>query len=158
MAREYAFRFLFHLQFDGLREKMHDLQHLSDPEGLLEIHLEEFDAVLAHDDKDKDWPVLQIDEKGKLFARDLILSVIRNESKAKELVTSALSSWKIENLHRIDLVVLMMAATEMLITKNAPFKVVISESLKLVERYGMNDSAGFVNGVLDQLAKINKLK
>lgn len=66
-------------------------------------------------------------------------------------LAEALDNWSLDRLSSIDRGILRIAAAEMLYQPDIPPKVSIQESLKLAERYGGEDSARFVNGVLDAL-------
>ena len=61
-------------------------------------------------------------------------------------------NWRMERLGAIERSVLRLAATELSIAET-PTRVVLQESIRLAERYGSPQSARFVNGVLDALAR-----
>jgi len=65
----------------------------------------------------------------------------------------ALDNWTLDRLGVVDRSVLRIAATEMLFLDDVPPKVAVQEGIYLAERYGGEDSARFVNGVLDGLLK-----
>ena len=53
--------------------------------------------------------------------------------------------------------ILLLGAYELSVRVDIPFKVVISEAVKLSTKYGATDGHKFVNGVLDQLASQTRL-
>jgi len=61
-------------------------------------------------------------------------------------------NWRMERLGAIERSVLRLAAAELAIAETPP-RVVLQESIRLAERYGSAQSARFVNGVLDALAR-----
>ena len=61
-------------------------------------------------------------------------------------------NWRMERLGAIERSVLRVAATELSIAETPP-RVVLQESIRLAERFGTPQSARFVNGVLDALAR-----
>jgi N utilization substance protein B len=61
-------------------------------------------------------------------------------------------NWRMERLGAIERSVLRLAAAELSIAETPP-RVVLQESIRLAERYGSAQSARFVNGVLDALAR-----
>lgn len=63
----------------------------------------------------------------------------------------AVENWTLDRLAGIDRGVLRIGAAEMLYLDDVPPKVALKEALRLAERYGGDDSARFVNGVLDAL-------
>ena len=62
------------------------------------------------------------------------------------------TNWRLERIGAVERCVLRMAAAELSIGTTPP-KVVIQEGVTLAERYGSAQSARFVNGVLDALAR-----
>jgi len=67
-------------------------------------------------------------------------------------ITQVTTNWRLERLGVIDRSVLRLAAAE-LERGETPPRVVIREAIRLAERYGNPESARFVNGVLDALAR-----
>ena len=61
-------------------------------------------------------------------------------------------NWRMERLGAIERSVLRLAATELSIAETPP-RVVLQESIRLAERYGSVQTAKFVNGVVDALAR-----
>ena len=62
------------------------------------------------------------------------------------------TNWRLERLGVIERSVLRLAAAELRQGETPP-RVVLREAIRLAERYGNPDSARFVNGVLDALAR-----
>ena len=62
------------------------------------------------------------------------------------------TNWRLERLGVIERSVLRVAAAELRRGETPP-RVVIQEAVRLAERYGSEQSARFVNGVLDALAR-----
>jgi len=62
------------------------------------------------------------------------------------------TNWRLERLGVIERCVLRLAAAE-LHRGETPPRVVLREAIRLAERYGNPESARFVNGVLDALAR-----
>lgn len=70
------------------------------------------------------------------------------DGQLKEVTTN----WRLERLGVIERCVLRLAAAE-LHRGETPPRVVLREAIRLAERYGNPESARFVNGVLDALAR-----
>ena len=60
--------------------------------------------------------------------------------------------WELARLALVDRNILRIATNE-LKSESAPFKVVISEAIKLAQEFSTAESPRFVNGVLDAVAK-----
>ena len=61
-------------------------------------------------------------------------------------------NWRLERIGAIERSVLRLGSAELALGDTPP-RVVIQEAVKLAERYGSAQSARFVNGVLDALAR-----
>jgi N utilization substance protein B len=79
----------------------------------------------------------------------------RISSRRQELDTEladVTTNWRLERVGAVERCVLRMAAAELSIGET-PSRVVIQEAVTLAERFGSEQSARFVNGVLDALAR-----
>jgi len=75
--------------------------------------------------------------------------------KQRELdaeLSDVTTNWRMERIGAVERCVLRMAAAELTIGETPP-RVVIQEAVTLAERFGSAQSAKFVNGVLDALAR-----
>lgn len=98
----------------------------------------------------------RLSHDGKLvaFARSLIDGVrIHRESLDQALGRTAMN-WRLSRMAATDRNVLRLGAYELLHT-DTPGRVVINEAIDLARRYGSDNSASFVNGVLDKLMKLD---
>lgn len=83
----------------------------------------------------------------------LLLRTLRDERKSLDSQLSEVTTnWRLERLGAVERSVLRLAAAELLRAETPP-RVVLREAIRLAERYGNRDSARFVNGVLDALAR-----
>lgn len=93
------------------------------------------------------------DEKTKEYIKDVWLGVEKNKEEITEKISSNLkTNWKLERISKIDIALLKLAIYEMLY-KKIPFKVAINEAVELAKKYGEDNSASFVNGVLASIVK-----
>lgn len=67
------------------------------------------------------------------------------------LLQSHIPNWRLERLAAIDRNILRLGVAELRYVEGIPGKVAITEAIGLAERYGSDDSGGFVNGVLDSV-------
>ncbi|HET9453289.1 MAG TPA: transcription antitermination factor NusB [Gemmatimonadaceae bacterium] len=83
----------------------------------------------------------------------MLLRTLREHGRELDtLLAEVTTNWRIERLGVIERCVLRLAAAE-LHRGETPPRVVLRESIRLAERYGNPESARFVNGVLDALAR-----
>jgi len=64
------------------------------------------------------------------------------------IITSALTSWNIKRLSRVDISIIRLALLEILECEEIPEKVSINEAVELAKKYSTDKSPKFINGVL----------
>jgi N utilization substance protein B len=87
------------------------------------------------------------------FAEDLYRAATVRAEEIDALISEHLVNWRLERMPGVDRNVLRLAAAEMLGFKGTPFPIVINEALEIARRYSAPESVGFLNGVLDAMAK-----
>ncbi|HEY9575165.1 MAG TPA: transcription antitermination factor NusB [Lachnospiraceae bacterium] len=60
--------------------------------------------------------------------------------------------WKVSRMSKVDLSILRLAVYEMNYDEEVPVKVAINEAVELSKRFGGEESASFVNGILGKIA------
>ena len=98
------------------------------------------------------WDDLAIGPEERKVASQLVAVIIKQKREIDATLSEVTASWRLERLGAIERCVLRLAAAE-LIRGETPPKVVIQEAVRLAERYGSAQSARFVNGVVDALAR-----
>jgi N utilization substance protein B len=91
-------------------------------------------------------------DRAKGFAAALVAGVRERQEQIDQLIAAASEHWRFERLSRVDLGVLRIASYELL-AHNAPTSVVLDEAIEIARRFGTQESATFVNGILDQIAE-----
>lgn len=148
VGREYAFKFIYkHLLSDFVREKN---QIISDTKAF-EDALNMFD--LSYYEEDVEHPDNVIDLHTKTFARDLILGSLRKEEENSELIEKYLTNGNLQKVDRMNLAVLLLGTYEILNDKNTSSSIFINEYVNIAKKYCPNDSHGFINSILDKLAR-----
>jgi transcription antitermination factor NusB len=89
------------------------------------------------------------------YATRVVRTVIRNEDKVDEVITSHADNWTIDRMANLDRNILRMGIVEMLFMgeDNVPVNVAINEAVELAKIYSTEKSGEFVNGILDRVAK-----
>lgn len=98
------------------------------------------------------WDDLAVPPEERRLAGLIVREVIADAPGIDEGIEAVTSNWRLERLGAIERSVLRLAAAE-LVRGETPPRVVIKEGVRLAERYGSVQSAKFVNGVLDALAR-----
>ena len=156
LAREYAFKFLYHLQFPIFEQIKKDLIDSSLTDSIaLSNALDDFNTSYLPNDKafDKLAQVSSLDSPTYNFAVSIIFGVLKFNDSILETIKKALTRRKLETIDKIDLSIIMVGTFELLHTPETPKKVAINEAINIAKKYGHKDSKSFVNGVLDNIAK-----
>lgn len=82
------------------------------------------------------------------FVQELVKGVDARKAELDEILQPVAPEWPIDQIARMDRVVLRMGAYELLHGKNVPPKVAINEAVELAKAFGGENSSKFVNGVL----------
>ena len=98
------------------------------------------------------WDDLAITPEERRFANALIQLIVAERTSMDAELAEVTTNWRLERLGHIERCVLRLAAAE-LTQGGTPPRVIIQEGVRLAERYGTAQSARFVNGVLDALAR-----
>lgn len=92
------------------------------------------------------------------FVKKLVTGV---DSKASELdkeLQPLAPEWPIDQISRMDRIILRMGLYELKYLKDTPTKVVINEAVELAKAFGGDNSSKFINGVLGTVINSEKPK
>ncbi|MBM4282965.1 MAG: transcription antitermination factor NusB [Deltaproteobacteria bacterium] len=93
------------------------------------------------------------DERARTLASAMARGVTEKRKGLDELVQKHSPRWKIPRMAMVDRNILRVAAWELSSDAETPATVVIDEAVEIAKRFGAEQSAAFVNGVLDGLAR-----
>ena len=110
------------------------------------------------------WSGLLEDEDGSLggrqadsseidFASNLAAGVEREQNVLDRKIETCSTNWRMSRMPHVDRNILRMGAYELLFMEDVPAHVTINEAIELAKKYGTSESRGFVNGILDRLAR-----
>lgn len=117
--------------------------------------LYEFDFRSSDDDAITLSPILQrnldefrssIDDTN--FVEDVVEGVHSNEAKIDSVIAPAAPEWPVDQIAKIDKIILRIGVYELIIKRDVPPKVAINEAVELAKTFGGENSSKFVNGVL----------
>lgn len=89
----------------------------------------------------------------RAFIERLVKGVDKATGELDALLQPIAPEWPIDQIARMDRIVLRIGAFELLHEKDTPPKVVINEAVELAKGFGGENSSKFVNGVLGTLFK-----
>lgn len=84
----------------------------------------------------------------KTFVEDLVHGVAKHEKELDAKLQPIAPEWPIDQIARMDRVILRIGLYELEFGKDVPPKVVINEAVELAKAFGGENSSKFVNGVL----------
>lgn len=94
----------------------------------------------------------QREEKDTVYIREKYKMIQEQLLKIDEMLNEAAQGWKTSRMGKVDLTLLRLATYELKFEEDIPTGVAINEAVELAKRYGTDDSASFVNGILAKLA------
>ena len=98
------------------------------------------------------WDDLIVPRPVRERARQLIGAVSADGRTIDAELGDVTTNWRLERLGAVERSILRLGAAELRAGETPP-RVVVQESVRLAERFASEDSARFVNGVLDALAR-----
>lgn len=87
------------------------------------------------------------------FISDLVAGVDKHQSELDAELQPIAPEWPIDQIARMDRIVLRMGLWELKHSKSVPPKVVINEAVELAKAFGGDNSSKFINGVLGTILK-----
>lgn len=87
------------------------------------------------------------------FVKTLARKVSKNQTDLDKIIQPIAPDWPIDQIARMDRLVLRMSAYELLDNGDVPPKVVINEAVELSKAFGGENSSKFINGVLGTLLR-----
>jgi N utilization substance protein B len=88
----------------------------------------------------------------RAYAFPLVEAIAARRTEIDDALAHATTNWRLERLGVVERAVLRLATAELLLGV-VPARVSLQEAVCLAERYGAPESARFVNGVLDAVAR-----
>ena len=140
VARELALRMIFQLDLSGgppenvARAFESCFSPDRDEENSLEISPEDFARA---------WPL----------AREFFFGVCANLDRLDRDISQAAANWSVARMSPVDRGLIRLAYFEILYRDEIPPKVSLNEALEIAKSFGDDDSAPFINGVLDKLMR-----
>jgi N utilization substance protein B len=87
-------------------------------------------------------------------ADQMVDAVLTHKESIDKSLAEIIENFAPERIDPVDRAILRLSACELLTRPDINAKIVINEAIDLAKKFGSNDSGRFVNGVLDQLAKV----
>ena len=130
--RDNVFKMLFRIEF-------HEAEEMPEQLALFENELETlFDGKQGQENRD--------------YLTNKCNDIFSHITELDEAINEVSSGWKTSRMSKVDLTIIRLAVYEMRYEEDIPVAVSINEAVELAKKYGTDDSASFVNGILAKLA------
>ena len=134
--REQVFKLLFRVEFNDEEAMQQQKELFFDNEGV---------AVSEDDD-------ITVSEKMKAEISDKYERIAEKITEIDEMINEKAEGWKTGRMGKVDLTILRLAVYEIVFDDTIPTQVAINEAVELAKKFGRDESAKFVNGVLAKFA------
>lgn len=88
------------------------------------------------------------------FSVALAKGAAEKQAELDQRIEAASHKWKMQRISRVSLAVMRLATYEVLYEKDIPVSVSLNEAVELAKKYGGEEEAAFVNGVLGGIVKV----
>lgn len=93
------------------------------------------------------------DADDREFARKLFRATILNANEYQRFMSETSRNWDFSRLAYMDIVIMQIAIAELLNFPSIPISVTINEYVDMAKRYSTPRSGGYINGMLDAIAR-----
>ncbi|MDP3702998.1 MAG: transcription antitermination factor NusB [Candidatus Omnitrophota bacterium] len=104
------------------------------------------------------WGAHQLDPDVRIFAQQLAEGTLAHASEIDQLITVHASNWDLKRMAVVDRNILRLGVFELRYEEDVPPTVCINEAIELAKRFGDEESAKFINGILDAVYKSSAKK
>ena len=126
MARECALQILFQLEFNA-----------GDPKDLVRIY----------------WQGQKAAPQVKTYGTWIVETFLEHQTAIDAAIQAASKNWRLPRMAVVDRNILRIAVTELLYEPALVPAIVMNEAIEIAKRYSGEESAVFVNGVLDAVVR-----
>lgn len=87
------------------------------------------------------------------FAENILNVVEEHSSEIDGIIETNSQDWTLARLPKVSLAILRLAVAEIKYIDEVPNGVAVNEAVELAKKYGTNEDASFINGILGTIAK-----
>jgi len=137
-AREFCLQFIYHFQLPVFQEQKKAIE----AEEIFE-RVHEFRQTLG----------VELPTESLAYVSTMVKGILKHHQELEEILVKYLKNWKLSRISKIEHTIFIMAIYELKFHPEVPGKVVINEAIELGKKYSTKESAGFLNGILDNVFK-----
>jgi N utilization substance protein B len=95
----------------------------------------------------------ELQDQDRNYMEEKFEKVAQLTEKLDEMINGVSSGWKTSRMSKVDLTILRLAVYEIKYDEDVPVKVAINEAVELAKKFGQDESASFINGILGAVAR-----
>jgi transcription antitermination protein NusB len=137
-AREFCLQFLYHFQLPAFKDQKKAIDSVE-----IFNRMQEFKQTLS----------IELHSEAQAYVATLIKGILETHEELDQILVKYLKNWKLARISKIEHTIFIMAIYELKFHPEVPGKVVINEAIELGKKYSTKESAGFLNGILDNVFK-----
>lgn len=99
------------------------------------------------------WQDVQEQDEVKEFAQELVAGTHGHLAEIDGVIAESAENWVLDRMAAVDRNILRSAVFELLYKEDIPPAVIINEAIEIAKKYSMKESAPFINGILDKIAR-----
>ena len=126
-ARELSLQMLFQHEFPGARSNFKAVEDLD--------------------------PAKKEDAEVRTFSEELVNGTLLHLDEIDQKIQQVAAHWKMDRMASVDRNIMRFAVFELLYRDDIPPAVTINEALEIAKKYSSSESASFINGLLDKIAR-----
>ncbi|MCR5419449.1 MAG: transcription antitermination factor NusB [Lachnospiraceae bacterium] len=143
-VREHIFKLVFRLEFNDAEEM---------PGQLKNYFLDNGEENLDIKDSKENAPVNIFSHKDEEYIKNKYSDIEKSIPELDTLINSYAKGWDTVRMGKVDLAILRLAVYEVVYDDSIPTGVAIDEAVELAKKYGQDESASFINGILASVVK-----
>jgi len=137
-AREFCLQFLYHFQLPAFIEQKKEIDSVE-----IFNRMQDFKQTLG----------IELSSEGQAYVATIVKGILKEQAAVEDILVKYLKNWKLSRVSKIEHTIFIMAIYELKFHPEIPGKVVINEAIELGKKYSTKESAGFLNGILDNIYK-----
>lgn len=98
----------------------------------------------------------EVEEVDRQYLSTVVGGVREKQAEIDAMIEANLVKWKLNRIPKINMSILRVALYEILFMEEIPNTVSINEAVEISKKYSDDQSAAFINGILDKIEKSAK--
>lgn len=94
-----------------------------------------------------------LSEKDQNYMQEKFRHVCTHLEDIDRMLNESAAGWKTSRMSKVDLNILRLAVYEVLYDEEIPVRVAINEAVEIAKRFGGDESASFINGILGKIVR-----